>query len=265
MPYAYVQQINHVFDTDHLKVYVTFRHQMQRSVIPQDDPPVYDWYPIPARWLLEADDLPIDIIGSEWIDEFTLLLTSDVVDPEPTGVTLAYAGPDEKLCYNWGKQIEPFGARESFTGYPTAPAPHNSTHENDGADEVNIAGLSGLAADTQHSFVDRGDPAVVDFDQNDLTKDSNWYDLDLSSIVPANTKAILLSVFGAATATNKIIAFRKNGNANEYNAGRLDTQAAGVRLDSQILVACDSSRVVEYFASTATWLYIGITVCGWFF
>jgi hypothetical protein len=143
MPYAYVEKLNHVFDTDHLKVYVTFRHQMQRSEIPQATPPVYDWYPIPARWLLEADEVPVDILSSEWLDEFTLLLTSDIVDPEPTGVTLEYAGPDEKLCYNWGKQIEPWGPRESFAGYPTTPAPHNSTHENGGADEINIAGLSG--------------------------------------------------------------------------------------------------------------------------
>lgn len=143
MPYAYVQQINHIFDTDHLKIYVTFRHQMQRSEIPQATPPVYDWYPIPAKWLLEADEVPVDIIASEWLDQFTLLLTSDIVDPEPTGVTLAYEGPDEKLCYNWGKQIEPWGPRESFAGYPTTPAPHKSTHENGGADEISLTGLSG--------------------------------------------------------------------------------------------------------------------------
>lgn len=145
MPYAYVQQINHVFDTDHLKIYVTFRRQMQRSEIPQEDPPVYDWYPLPAKWLLEADEVPVDIISSEWLDEFTLLLTSDAVAPEPTGVTLEYAGPNQKLCYSWGKQIEPFGPRESFAGYPTTPAPHNSTHENGGADEINIDKLSGFA------------------------------------------------------------------------------------------------------------------------
>jgi len=118
---------------------------MQRSEIPQASPPVYDWYPIPERWLLEADEVPVDIISSEWLDEFTLLLTSDEVLVEPTGVTLEYAGPDEKLCYIWGKQIEPFGARESFAGYPTTPAPHNSTHENGGSDEININGLSGFA------------------------------------------------------------------------------------------------------------------------
>ena len=263
MPYAYVQQINHVFDTDHLKVYVTFRHQMQRSEIPQASPPVYDWYPIPARWLLEADEVPVDIISSEWLDEFTLLLTSDTVVSEPTGVTLEYAGPDEKLCYNWGKQIEPWGPRESFAGYPTTPAPHNSTHENGGADEINIAGLSGLAADTQHSFVDRGDPANWDWTTLNFTRDGNWYDLDLSAIVPTGAVAVLLRAFIKSLTVSCYIAFRKNGNANTINIDALYTQVSNIANRTTIIVACDSSQKIEYAGSSGTGEILTVAVAGW--
>lgn len=263
MPYAYVEQINHVFDTDHLKVYVTFRHQMQRSEIPQASPPVYDWYPIPDRWLLEADEVPVDIISSEWLDEFTLLLTSDVVDPEPTGVTLAYAGPDEKLCYNWGKQIEPWGPRESFAGYPTTPAPHNSTHENGGADEINVAGLSGLLANTQHSFVDRGDPAAADKNKITLIKDGLWHDWNLASIVPVGALAILLRVYAYTTVAGSSIWFRKKGNANTWNTDAVYAPVASMPAKIPVIVACDTNRIIEYQVNGADWSYLYLTVGGW--
>jgi len=38
---------------------------------------------------------------------------------------------------------------------------------------------------TGQRFVDRGDPAAVDFDETDLTMDNTWRDLDLSSLVCA--------------------------------------------------------------------------------
>jgi hypothetical protein len=263
MPYAYVQQINHVFDTNHLNIYVTFRHQMQRSIVPQADPPVYDWYPITERWLLEADEVPIDILSSEWLDEFTLLLTSDVVASEPTGVTLAYVGPDEKLCYNWGKQIEPFGARESFSGYPATPSPHKSTHENGGADEINIAGLSGLAADTQHSFVNRGDPAAADFVTANFTADNAWHDLDLSTIIPTGVSAVLLYCTIIVTASNRVLQFRKKGNVNTFAVSKFTTQAAGVATSGNLIVSVDTNGFIQYYASAVAWTTINATVLGW--
>ncbi|MCJ7777741.1 MAG: hypothetical protein MUP16_05450 [Sedimentisphaerales bacterium] len=264
MPYAYVEKINHIYTDTHLEVYVTFRHQMQRSEIPQASPPVYDWYPIPARWLLEADEVPVDILSSEWIDEFTLKLTSDTVASEPTGVTLEYAGPDEKLCYNWGKQIEPFGARESFTGYPTTPAPHNSTHENGGSDEINIAGLSGLLADTQHSFVDRGDPAAFDFTVVNFTCDNEWHELDLSAIVPAEATAVILKLQLKTAAVAKYIYFRKNGNVNPYNSSFLATQVTNLWVGNDLIIALDTNKKVSYIATAYAWTAINVTVAGWF-
>jgi hypothetical protein len=263
MPYAYVEKINHVYTDTHLNIYVTFRHQMQRSVIPQADPPEYIWYPLPARWLLEADEVPVDILSSEWLDEFTLLLTSDTVASEPTGVTLEYAGPDEKLCYNWGKQIEPWGAKESFAGYPTMPAPHNSTHENGGADEINVAGLSGLLADTQHSFVDRGDPADWDFTDGDLTFDYDWHDLSLAAIIPAGAKAVLMRLFIKSTDVTDFINLRKKGNTNTINTDSCFTQVSDVWNRTSVIVACDTNRIIQYQCSTGAWTNIFIVVGGW--
>jgi hypothetical protein len=263
MPYAYGANINHVFDTDHLQVYVTFRHPMQRSAIPQATPPVYDWYPLPVFWLLEADEVEVDIISAEWLDEHTLLLTSDTVASEPTGVTLEYAGPDEKLCTTWGKQWEPWGPKPSYAGYPTAPALHNSTHENGGADEVNIAGLSGRAADTQPSFVDRGDPEFYDWEGDALISDGDWHELDCSSIVPEGTKAILFRVACRATTIAEYIIMRKKGNINYCNIGELHPYAANTWATAEMIIACDTNKKVEYAFSVATWTGKQLTVAGW--
>jgi hypothetical protein len=263
MPYAYVEKINHVFDTDHLKVYVTFRHQMQRSVIPQATPPVYDWYPLPAKWLLEADEVPIDIISSEWLDEFTLFLTSDTVASEPTGVTLEYAGPDEKLCYRWGKQIEPWGPRASFAGYPTTPAPHNSTHENGGSDEIQISGLSGLLNDTQHSFIDRGDPAAYDFTKANLTLDGYYHDLDLSAIVPAEARAVLLRTRIRSTTVNAYIRLKKKGNVNDYNVSQSIQYLASAYISAELTQPIGTDGLLELWGSSEPWNNVDIVVKGW--
>ena len=119
MPYAAKAIVQHEFDVDHLNIWLTFRHPMRRSPIPQASPPVYDWMPSLGLWLLECDSVPLNIVASEWLDEFTLLLTSDVIGASPNKVTLEYDGPDEHLCTTWGKQWEPWGPITSLEGWPT--------------------------------------------------------------------------------------------------------------------------------------------------
>lgn len=109
MPYAYGAIIKHEYVGTLLKLWLTFRHQMLQSSDYSADPVVFDVFPPLADWLIEADSVPVDAIANEWIDEFTLLLTSDTVASRPVQVTLEYDGPDEGLSFRWGKQIEPFG------------------------------------------------------------------------------------------------------------------------------------------------------------
>lgn len=109
MPYAYGATIKHEYVGTLLKIWLTFRHQMLRSSDYTADPVVYDVMPPLPLWLIEADTVPIDAVSSEWIDEFTLLVTSDTVASRPTQVTVEYDGPNEDLAFRWKKDIEPFG------------------------------------------------------------------------------------------------------------------------------------------------------------
>lgn len=117
---------------------------------------------------------------------------------------------------------------------------------------------------TEAKFYDRGDPASVDFDVGDITTDGSWYDLDLSSIVPAGTKLVLLHVAVNDNVSNSYIMFKKKGNTNSENRGMVRTQVADRTISTDIMVACDDNRVVEYLGSNDTFVAIEITVKGWF-
>jgi hypothetical protein len=109
MPYAAKATVEHEFVTDHLEIYVTFRHSMKLSSEPLTTPPVWDIMPPLNKWLLDADTVDVDIVSSVWLDLWTLLLTSDTIATRPTLVNLEYDGPDIGLRTSWDKQWEPFG------------------------------------------------------------------------------------------------------------------------------------------------------------
>jgi len=110
---------------------------------------------------------------------------------------------------------------------------------------------------------DAGDTAAWDFELGDLTTDGTWYDLDLSGTVPAGAKAVFLHVTIVDNAVGSWINFRENGNSNNYNRSLIRTQIADVGMESDILVFCDSSRVIEYSAANVTFTSISIAIKGW--
>ena len=125
--------------------------------------------------------------------------------------------------------------------------------------------LTTLEAAVYVNYVDRGDPAAVDFAVGALTTDGAWHDLDLSSIVPASAKAVIIRAQIEDNAAGSIFAIRKNGNSNIVNNARQVTQVADVPIHiTPTIVPVDTNRVIEYFASNTTWTTINIAVCGWF-
>lgn len=223
-PYAAKAIIEHEFDTDHLNVWLTFRHTMDEDV----KPPL-------ALWLLEADDMAIDITDSAWQDAWTLLLTSDTVAAYPARVTLEYNGPNSNLQTTWGKDWEPWG-------------PILSTDIGKGL-----------------CFVDRGDPATRDFTTANFTADDLWHDLDLSAIVPALAKAVLIYTSTRDNIAGQRIIFRKNGNTNSQAIAVNREKVANLYNEEDQIVACDANRIIEYRASNVVWTTLYLTVKGWWF
>lgn len=124
------------------------------------------------------------------------------------------------------------------------------------------------AVSEKHSFIDRGDPAAVDFTQANLTTDGNWKTganaLDFSAIVPEGAKAMLLRVAVNDNAVATQLVFRKSGQSNTVNCGQIFTQVSGVWIvnDSMIL-PCSADRKVEYVGTNTTIDSVLINVKGW--
>lgn len=141
------------------------------------------------------------------------------------------------------------------------PADHASRHESGGDDEIDATGLTGAG----HNLVDRGDPSSLDLDVGSMTVDSNWYDWDLSSVVPAGAIAVELRIYQTSDAAARRLLFRKKGNSNELNIiAHKHIVANGTEM-WQGKCFCNSARVIQYFVTGASgnWANIGITIRGW--
>jgi len=114
-------------------------------------------------------------------------------------------------------------------------------------------------------FVSRGDAAGADWDETTLITDNTWRDLDCSSVVPADAKAILFRVLMVDNAADSTFRLRKNGYTNAVNISRTVTQVANQVVCADMIVECDSDRIVEFSAEDVTWVSIDLTIAGWWF
>jgi len=147
-PYAALAAIEHMFDVNHVDIYLIFKFPMDQTVKPAD-----------AKWICEVEEVTEDVTASSWQDEFTLLLTVAGIATRPTKVTIEYDGPDSTLRTTWFKQWEPWGAILSDEIQPvissitisTGPAIQNNINVSNvsivfidcSANSVLIAGLTG--------------------------------------------------------------------------------------------------------------------------
>lgn len=121
-----------------------------------------------------------------------------------------------------------------------------------------------LVTNLPAKYVDRGDPAAVDFTATSFTKDGGIHTLDLSGIVPAGAVSVLLYLNIQSDTAAKVVRWNKNGNTNFVSYSQIVTQVANVLVSGQAIVACDSNRVVRYLISgTGTWATIDVAVAGW--
>lgn len=114
------------------------------------------------------------------------------------------------------------------------------------------------------NYYNRGDPAAADFAHTDLTIDNAWHDLDLSGIIPKNTKVVLLRIVLTCDAAWRNVLFRTKGNSNEINCSYLRNFSAGSEIPFDVIVSPDSSGIIEYKVTPDTWSKLTITVAGWF-
>ena len=122
--------------------------------------------------------------------------------------------------------------------------------------------LRGIFSTTGY-FIDRGDPSTIDFDENDLTRDGEWHELNLSSIVPSTAKLVLLRVDMSATSSNKYLSFRKHGSAYVYSRASIVSQVANIPIAGDLVVPIGEDGIIEYFATSTAINSFNVMICGW--
>lgn len=110
-------------------------------------------------------------------------------------------------------------------------------------------------------FTNRGDPPAYDF--TSFTTNGAWQDLDLSGIVPIGATRILIKVYVTDDVAGSVIEFRKNGSANTVVDAVAREYVANIPHYYDLIVPCDSNRIIEYLATNTTFTSLGLTVKGW--
>jgi len=122
-----------------------------------------------------------------------------------------------------------------------------------------------LSHDELLIFVNRGDPALVDYAANDLIHDGEWYDLDLSSIIPSNTNLVFMNVRVRSSSGNVNLRFRTKGNQNIANVSNCIAFTPNSYYAFDVQVPTAGLTSIEYCSRLYTSPTVEITVKGWSF
>ncbi|MBA7524153.1 hypothetical protein ES705_16290 [subsurface metagenome] len=112
-------------------------------------------------------------------------------------------------------------------------------------------------------YVDRGHVTEPDFTKADLTLDGDWYDLDLSGIIPVGTTDVLLGTKLQSGAMGGSLMVHTPNTDDFYNVDSTQTLADWPLLRDSLFVSCDANRIIRYYGTFIYWETLDITVRGW--
>ena len=87
---------------------------------------------------------------------------------------------------------------------------------------------------------------------------ATWTDWDISAIVPAGTKSVIVAMVNIDTVNVKSAGARKNGSALDRRGTLPLTAGAAESWDFSLLTECDANRVIEIYAQTDASIHFNI-------
>jgi len=115
-----------------------------------------------------------------------------------------------------------------------------------------------------HKYVRRSEPLTTDFNQDVLTQDNVWHNLDLSGIIPKNTQLILLRGVCKDAVFTTGIEIRYPDIVSNLNITELRSITPGNKTIADLWVTPNPAGVVQYRIQESGWDDIDLTVGGWF-
>lgn len=111
-------------------------------------------------------------------------------------------------------------------------------------------------------YVYRGDCESPDFDKDDFS--DGLQDLDLSGIIPINTKLVFLNVTLKSSAGKTAVSIMTKDYVGVYNRAVIVMQVIGIQITQVISAKPNADRLLElYRGSGVTWTILDVTVLGW--
>jgi len=111
---------------------------------------------------------------------------------------------------------------------------------------------------------DRGEPATPDFTESTLTGDGMPHDLDLSGIVPAGAKVIILRCGLSAVIPNANFTVCKESGLNPINMDAVFAQVNGVQEFRTLWTFCQINRHIGYQATFDPLTdFLAVSVAAW--
>ena len=114
-------------------------------------------------------------------------------------------------------------------------------------------------------YVDIGDPSAYNWSEATLTLNGSWHDLDLSSIVPLAGASHLVhfKLMIKDTTVGRSILFRTKGKSYNTVCPGAYVQVANQYKIVMFSIPCNSSRVIEYQATSAAWSNVYLAIVGY--
>jgi len=134
--------------------------------------------------------------------------------------------------------------------------------------EQGIQGIQGdtgaAGADGVANYIARGDVGTPDYDQNDLTLDGAVHTLDISAIVGAGTRFVLVAANITNSSPGKVFRLMQASYTNPASASIIATQVANVIVNSDLWVLTNASGEIRYMATANGWSVVQLLIRGWF-
>jgi len=114
-------------------------------------------------------------------------------------------------------------------------------------------------------FLAKADQQSYDFTLTDFTRDDSYHDLDLSSLIPAGTKAVLLWGAYKSDTADCECSLAQYGHTGTYLKSITHQHVVNTGTNIDCLIPVDSNRKIQYrFSSAPTYVYINLNIVAYF-
>jgi hypothetical protein len=215
--------------------------------------PMYQWYI--ANCITDCQTQMMYAIDNSEIENSVI---SNMYDAKGAGISLSKI-KTSTIIGNFVTTVRSIMNQCTTIGPPPVRSATDTNNVFIGNSDGSVRSIYGL-------FHYRGNTAAADFAVGDLTTDGTQNNIDLSSIIPVGTKAVMLAVHVKDDAAGSTIQFAYKNQANLVNVGAVATQVTNIDNYGDVIVCLQpGDRTVDYLATNVVWTTVNITVKGWWF